>query len=313
MSSSQVVGLIIVILIFVLVGVINRSDEKRRKAVKTKAQEESSPNDYMMPSGGDHLIFSEGINDAGAGEQAPLIKSANVRGGHPVRDRRCPQCDHVIPYFELKCGECGCWLDNDVFRKLNESEIALIKSRGLSITTPSLISIQNGGFVKLIGNELKDYLRNTKTTSTSLLVSLYFLHAFAFSINLSVQKQSGKEELLHQDLYETMIENYGSGASSLAPQLFECSLEEFQKMGVWLFSQLDSIWYGEGPGDLSPASLFMVSEKIGKIILPDKNSIPMNLVLFSRHVEISREFSTKYSNLFMVEDDDFECIKMLET
>lgn len=71
--------------------------------------------------------------------------------------------------------------------------------------------------------------------------------------------------------------------------------------------------YAEGPFDLSSASLFMVSAKIGKIILPDKDSISMNMVLFSRHVEISREFSAKYSNLFMVEDDDFEWIKMLET
>ena len=163
--------------------------------------------------------------------------------------KKCPKCGKSNDFEKFKCKKCGSWLDNEVFEKLDKFDIEIIKSRDLTIATPSWICFM------LLEPMTKEFMK-IMAVSEEVTTRVFFFHSYCFAnaLNISARKEKGKEFLLKKGISEAFVKQaifiMKQCSSSIIPEA------QFVNIGLNIFEQLDKLdkkypyrWEDPTPGE----------------------------------------------------------------
>lgn len=218
----------------------------------------------------------------------------------------CPHCGQALSKFALKCEKCGSWVDNDVFRRLCERDVKLIKSRDLVIVTPTLISVM---LSENINNWLRKLLKKSK--ELNYREALFLSYCYSSALNLHAEKKSNKKDLLDKNFRTAIILHNFSLIEKILPYKKKFNKQEVVEFGLDVFNQLDKIINEEilSPKfdfNIPPECQFIAAKRIGDVIYKDKNTIKNSLELYVMFFTTMDTFRDTFSKFFIVEEVDFD-------
>ena len=225
--------------------------------------------------------------------------------------RKCPKCGRTLTKYAMKCEKCGEWVDNDVFRRLSNDDIELIKTKDLVIVTPSLISLM---IRDRIMNGLKSMKEKSEEKRVGLKEAIFCSYCYSFVLKVKAFWKKEKKKFLNDELNKCLI--------SLALTLFE-EISHYKKsnyneallLGLDLYKQLDKVPEDVPITFIQPESseMFLTAQRMGEIVYgKGENIINKNIWLFLFHVNTFKYLSEPCSKFFIVEEEDFDWKSMID-
>lgn len=149
--------------------------------------------------------------------------------------KHCPYCGNSIDDQAIYCAHCNNWLDNEIFDKLTERDVSIIKKQNLVIQTPSLFLMVL--YETILKKQFKNTIKENKNESYlfKLLVFktfIWFHWGFFF-----IKKKQGKYKILKNSLKELFIELVANVFFDLKEN--SSSIDTLREQGHSLFQKFD--------------------------------------------------------------------------
>jgi len=220
-----------------------------------------------------------------------------------VKTKKCPYCGQSLDNAAFKCTRCKKWVDNEVFNRLCDDDVKLIKNKDLTPFTPTLIAamvidlLQKHDYLKEDIQKQYGRVLNDKQRF-NLLVFESFCY-FEPICSFAKMKQGCRhtiKEMLTVALLRGVAELFNATVEH-AP-----SLEVLIERGKVLYAKFQAILKELGT---DASSQLKASNAFGAIVLADDSPISFTgLSLYVHFMETYRP--GVFSELFLVEEEDFD-------
>ncbi len=222
-----------------------------------------------------------------------------------MKTKKCPYCGQSLSNIALKCTRCKKWVDNEVFRRLCEDDVKLIKNKDLAPFTPTLLAMMVISLLKKDDSLEQDtQKREGEKLNEIQRFNLLVFKSFCFfkSICSFVKMKQGCKptitEMLRVALLQGVAELF-SATVEHAP-----SLEVIIEQGKVLYVKFQAILSGLGT---DASSQLKASNAFGAIVFADDPPISFTgLSLYSTFMETFAHMGKEFSKMFLVEEEDFD-------
>jgi len=227
------------------------------------------------------------------------------------QSRKCPQCGLAISKYALKCEKCREWVDNDVFRRLSNDDVELIKTKDLAIVTPSLVSLMIRNMIK---GDLEEMKKKSDEKRVGIREAIFLSYCYSNVLKLSASWKTGKRNLLNDEINNCLI----SLALTLLEEISQdkkFNYNEALLLGLDLYKQLDKVPEDVPITFIQPdaSEMFLTAQRMGEIIYgKGENMININIWLFLFHINTFKYLSEPFSKFFIVEEEDFDWKSMID-
>jgi len=222
--------------------------------------------------------------------------------------KSCPYCGQVLGNAYFKCTRCNKWVDNEVFHRLCDDDVKLIKNEDLVPVTPTLIAAMLVPVLKECNllEELPTRLgiKNfTEEQQFNLLVFWSFCHFMAISTHTKMKR--GHRDTITKELEVALLQ--------LDAQVFTnrikhaTSLEALIQRGTVLYRKLEAAWDKCLREVSSPPE--EVADAFAAAVFADNHPgllLLGGLELFLCFTKILERTRDDWSKMFLVEESDFD-------
>ncbi len=214
----------------------------------------------------------------------------------------CPQCRISLHKETIKCKNCGNWIDNDVFKRLSDNDVKLIKSKDLIPITPHYISLM---LLEPLSKELLQMLDESEQSQIELGEAIFYSYCYVATLNLKATKKTGKEKKIEEDLNIELISLVLSIFKEMFPNQ-ELNHKDAIKFGLYLYRQLNKLHLQTFYRQDDEASMVIYAKRIGDIIYKEKYHLTKSLNLYVHLIMSFKHFGEPFSELFIIEEEDFK-------
>jgi hypothetical protein len=221
--------------------------------------------------------------------------------------KKCPYCGQSLDNAAFKCTQCNKWVDNEVFEKLCDEDIKLIKNKDLIVSTPTLMAVM---VIELLKKD--DYLKESlekiergtlnEEQQFNLLVfdSFCYFDAICSFVKMKKGCRNTIEEMLRLILLKWSAQLFSKRIEH-AP-----SLEILMERGIVLYGKFQAAW-DKIPWEASPSSQMEASNAFASAIYADEYpNLVRGLSLWAHFMETLRQMRKEFSKIFLVEEEDFD-------
>jgi len=219
--------------------------------------------------------------------------------------KKCPHCGQLLNNAAFKCTRCGKWVDNEVFNRLCEEDVGIIKTNDLVIHTPSLIAAM---VISLLKED--DYLKEAiqkqeeKTLNEQQQFNLLVFNSFCFfqAICSFVRMKQGCRHTITEMLKIVLL----GGVAQLLNERVEHapSLGVLQERGEVLYDEFEAILSQLGT---DASSQLKASNAFASAVLGDDSPLSISgLSLYTTFMETFKHMRKEFSKMFLVEEEDFD-------
>jgi len=219
--------------------------------------------------------------------------------------KKCPHCAELLNNAAFKCTRCGKWVDNEVFNRLCEDDVKLIKNKDLTPFTPTLIAAMVINLLKE-DDSLKEDIqkqeerRLNERQQFNLLVfrSFCFFEAICSFVKMKKGCKHTITEMLRIALLQWVGELFRAKVEH-AP-----SLEVLKERGEVLYAKFQAILDGL---ETNASSQLKASNAFGFIVFGDDSPISfIGLSLYAHFMEMFKHMGKEFSKMFLIEEEDFD-------
>jgi hypothetical protein len=217
--------------------------------------------------------------------------------------KTCPYCGGTLHDSAFKCKSCNKWVDNEVFKKLCEDDIKLIKEKDLTPYTPTLFGMMVYNLLKE-DNSLKHSIPElqekelNETQKFNLLVfdSFCFFKA-ALSVNIKQGRKSIIKDALEFVLLRGVVNLFNERVKEAPP------LKTLIGYGMVLYDKFEAVLHKVGT---NADSQLNASNALGAIVFNDDSPISfLGLGIYTYFLHSFVNLTKEFSRMFLLEDDDF--------
>jgi hypothetical protein len=215
------------------------------------------------------------------------------------KEKYCPACGELQGIYAIKCHKCGSWVENDVFTRLNNADVELIKSKDLIIVTPTLL-------VNILRDSIEKDVKNIKTLKEALFCS----YCYYSTLKLTVSSKAGSEDEIMKLVASLLIM---AAINGFKTELLsdEVALDRIFNDCEDLYNQLDNaaLEVPYDPTNPNPSSFHMAT-RFGQILYGKECNMVDSLRLFTSYITTTNVFGQEFSKFFIVDEEDFDSEKI---
>jgi hypothetical protein len=218
-----------------------------------------------------------------------------------VTTKKCPYCGQLLDNVAFKCSRCKKWVeDNEVFNRLCEADIKIIKNNDLTPYTPSLIAVM---VLELLKED--DYVKESlqkpewETLNEEQQFNLLVFESFCYfeTICSFVRMKQGCRDKITQMLKVTLLNGVTRLFNDRVEHTF--SLDVLEKRGEILYTKLQAI-LKRIPWEASPPSQLEASNAFGSVVFVEDSplsfkGLDLYLRLWTTFGNMGRVFSKNVS------------------
>ena len=220
--------------------------------------------------------------------------------------KKCPYCGRPLHNAAFKCTSCNKWVDNEVFRRLCEDDVKLIKDKDLTPFTPTLLAMMVIDLLKKEGlkesaQKLEGGTLNEKQQFNLLVFdSFCFFKAICSSVKIKQGRRDAIEGMLKLILLKWSAQLFNRSVKHTS------SWEVLMERGIVLYAKFEAAWL-KIPWEAGPASQMEAADAFASAIYADNDSnLLRGLNLWAYFMETVRHMGKEFSKMFLVEEEDFD-------
>lgn len=240
------------------------------------------------------------------------LKAFNGKNNVEATKKKCPHCGQSLHYAAIKCSRCKKWVPNELFNRLCNEDVELIKNNDLTPYTPSLITIMVIGLMedsnlekqvqKVFGGKL-----NGKQKFNLLVFESYCL--FAAITLFSKMKRGCRDTImgtLKDKLLNGIIESSGVEVSGTTHEESTCLLKAG---GQALYNRFDDILKDLGTD--TPSQLRDTMALASAVYGDKQANVANGLPLYTELMTTTSHMGEAFKEFFIVEEEDFDWQAMM--
>jgi len=218
--------------------------------------------------------------------------------------KKCPYCGRPLHNAAFKCTRCNKWVDNEVFRRLCEEDVKLIKDKDLTPFTPALLAMMVIDLLKK-GNSLEQDIqkRQEKKLNEMQRFNLLVFESFCYFEAVSFAKvKQGRKHKIKGVLRDVLLQ----GVAQLFNKRVKHppSSELLIDRGKALYAEFEAVLDGLGT---NASSQLKASNAFGFIVFGDDSPFSFTgLSLYGHFMQMFKHMGKEFSKMFLVEEDDFD-------
>lgn len=219
--------------------------------------------------------------------------------------KKCPYCGRPLHNAAFKCTRCNKWVDNEVFRRLCEDDVKLIKDKDLTPFTPTLLAMMVIDLRKEDNSLEQDIQkRQGKKLNEIQRFNLLVFKSFCYfeTICSFVKMKQGRRDTIKETLRVVFLQ----GVAELFNKRVKHapSLEVLIDRGKALYAKFEAVLDELGT---SASSQLKASNAFGAIVFADDSSISFTgLSLYAHFMGTFEYVGKELSKMFLVEEEDFD-------
>ena len=219
-------------------------------------------------------------------------------------ERKCPYCGQTLHYVAFKCTRCNKWVDNEVFNRLCEDDVKLIKGKDLIPFTPALLAMMIIAMLKEDDLAEHDMQRRWgKRIDMIERFSLLAFNSFCFFKAASFAKmKQGCKDIIKETLKAALLQ----GIAELFNERVKPapSLDILVDRGSFLYAKFEAVLHELGT---NASSQLKASNAFGAIVFKDNTPISFTgLSLYTLFMETFKNMEKEFSKMFLIEEEDFD-------
>jgi hypothetical protein len=243
-----------------------------------------------------------------------VTQETKVKHNSEALKKICPHCGQQLQDSAFKCSQCKKWVPNELFNKLCDEDVNLIKNNDLNMAAPpSLIVLLFRTYLK-DGNLDETLLKTlgrklTKHEQFNYFVFqsyCYFVAACSFAHMKKGFTVSGlsSKQVIENELIIAFL-NMAIYFYLKEPQLEDKeSADKLRAEGWALFDKFDDIWerLGTDVASQTNATIALASTVFEGTIANMYNGLP----LYTLFIDLPFQLQDACSKMFLVEEKDFD-------
>jgi len=246
------------------------------------------------------------------GKSTANLEASNGKSSAEATEKECPHCGQTLRDAAFKCSRCKKWVPNELFNRLCDEDVKLIKNNNLTPHTPSLMTImviglmQDSNLEKRVEKVLGGKLDGKQRFNLLVFESYCYFNA----ITLSAKTKRGCRDTimgtLKDKLLNGIIESVGVEVSGTT---HDESTLLLKAGGEVLYDQFDDILEDLGTDAPSQVRNTMA---LASAVYGDKQADIVNgLPLYGQLLTLSRYMTEAFGEVFLVEEEDFDWQAMM--
>lgn len=239
------------------------------------------------------------------GQETDRFQHIITRG--VTMDKKCPYCGQTLRDSAFKCSRCKRWVPNELFDRLCDDDVKLIKKNNLIPHTPSLMTIMVTSFLK--DSSLKKQVRESfggkldRRQQFNLLV--FESYCYFSAIRLSAKTKRGYKDTiiatLKAKLLTGIIELSGVKVTGVE---HDESTRILRAEGEALYNEFDNIWKDLGTD--MPSQVRNTTALASAVYGDKQANILSGLPLYGQFINMPVHMRGPFAEIFLVEEKDFD-------
>jgi len=218
--------------------------------------------------------------------------------------KKCPYCGRPLNNAAFKCTRCNKWVDNEVFRRLCEDDVKLIKDKDLTPITPTLLAMMVIDLLKKDNSLEQDIQkRQGKKLNEIQRFNLLVFESFCYFNAVSFAKmKQGRRDTIKETLMVAFLQGVAESFNKRVKHA--SSSEVLIDRGKALYAKFEAVLHELGT---SASSQLKASNAFGAIVFDDDSPISFTgLSLYATFMETFKHMGNEFSKMFLVEEEDFD-------
>ena len=221
--------------------------------------------------------------------------------------KKWPYCGQSLNNAAFKCNRCNKWVDNEVFNKLCDDDVRLIKDKDLTSFTPTLVAAMVIDLLKKHDWLEEDIQKwEEKALNEKQQFNLLVFNSFCLfnTICWSVRMKKGTRDTIKETLRLALLQGVA--------QLFNVtaehapSLDVLKEQGKALYAKFQAIW-DKIPWEASPPSQLEASSALASAIYADEHpNLIRGYTLWVHFMVTCEHMGEEFSKMFLVEEGGFD-------
>jgi len=224
--------------------------------------------------------------------------------------KKCPYCGQLLDNAAFKCTRCNKWVDNEVFHRLCDDDVKLIKNKDLTPFTPTLVAAMVIYQLKEsdpLEKEMQKLGKKKLTEEQRFNLLVFKSFCYFNSICSFAKMKHGCRDAIIDALRNVLLQ----GVSEIylrklerfpVEQEMKETLEAHNKRGRALYTKFEAILDGLGT---NASSQLEATNALGASVLCDE--LPISFGGLGLYTYFMKMFQTgrAFSEMFLVEEEDF--------
>jgi len=230
--------------------------------------------------------------------------------------KKCPYCGQPLNNAALKCTRCNKWVDNEVFDRLCDDDVKLIKNNNLIIHTPSLVAVMVIDIVKKDNALEENTQQGENKTLEEQQFNLLVFKSFCYfnSIGLSAKIKHGCRDAIIDALRNALLQGVSEvylkeelerwlTEGMFTEEEMKGTVEDYKERGKALYTKFEAILDGLGT---NASSQLKATNALGSIVLGEDS--PISFRGLGLYIYLMETFQPggAFSKMFLVEEEDFD-------
>jgi len=240
------------------------------------------------------------------------LKASNGKNNVEAIKKKCPHCGQSLHYAAIKCSRCKKWVPNELFNRLCNEDVELIKNNNLTPYTPSLMTIMVIGLMKdsNLEKQVRKALGERLNGRQQFNLLVFDSYCYFNAITLSTKTKRGCRDTIMDTLKDKLlngiIESSGVEVSGIE---HEESTSLLKAGGEALYDHFDEIL--EDLGTDTPSQV-RNTIALASVVYGEKQANMVNgLPLYGQLMALSRQMVETFGEMFLVEEEDFDWQTMM--
>jgi len=243
------------------------------------------------------------------GEIVLLCLRNHLTHNKKIKDvkKRCPYCGQSLHDAALKCSRCKEWVPNELFNRLSDEDVKLIKNGNLTPSTPSLVAYMVIGLLKdsNLKKQVEKQLIRGLNRKQSFNLLVFESYCCFTAICLSAKIKRGCRDTIMADLKVKLLNGIieSSGVKMLGTEDEE-STRILRVEGEVLYNKFEDIWKDLGT---DTPSQVRNTTALASAVYGDKQGDMFNgLPLYAEFISTPFHMQEGFKDTFLVEENDFD-------
>jgi hypothetical protein len=219
--------------------------------------------------------------------------------------KKCPHCGQKLHDAAFKCSRCNGWVPNELFERLHDDDVKLIKNNNLTPFTPSLmtrmiISLLKDTYLEKQTQEVLGWSLNGKQRFNLLVFESY---CYFNAIRLSAKMKKGCKDIIMSALKAELLNAIIESSDAEEPT------RVLKAQGDALYNEFDNIWTHLGTDTPSQVRNTIA---LASIVYGDKQAnIVSGLPLYEQFIDTPIHMREPFEEIFLVQEKDFDWFRVI--
>lgn len=246
------------------------------------------------------------------GKSTAGLEAFNGKDNVEAKEGKCPHCGQTLHHGALMCSRCKKWVPNELFNRLCNEDVEVIKDNNLTPHTPSLVTVmviglmQDSNLEKQVQKALGQRLNGRQRFNLYAFESYCYFQAIILSAKMKRGCRDTIIGTLKDKLWSGIIE---SAKMEISGTTHEESTLLLKAGGRALYDRFDDILEALGTDTASQARTTIA---LASAVYGDKQAnIANGLPLYTQFMELSTAMLKPFGEMFLVEEEDFDWQAMM--